>query len=67
MSQIAIYAGWYADDACGPFATAESRVHARRVRVSSAFVQRHTLRSTTQALVRPAAGQRRDLHHGLRV
>ena len=40
MSQIAIYAGWYVGQRLRAVPIAEGRVHARRIRVSSALVQR---------------------------
>ena len=40
MSHIAIYCGWYDGNVSGPFAVAQGRVHARRVCLSFAFVQR---------------------------
>ena len=68
MSHIAIYAGWYDGDVSGPFKLPDGRVHARGLCLSSAFLQRRNrCAAPAQPLVRPAAGQGRHLHHGLRL
>ncbi len=65
MSHIAIYAGWYSGNADGPFAlpTVEFMPGAFAYHLHSYSAA--TLRSAELELVRPAAGQRGDVHDGV--
>ena len=66
MSQIAIYIGWYDGDVSGPFAQPTVEFMPGRVCVSSAFLQRGDPAQHQPQLGRPAAGQGRHHHDGLR-
>ena len=66
MSQIALYAGWYDPKRLGTVRAAACRIHAGRVCLSSAFLQRRLLADHQQILVRSAVGGRRGRHAGLR-
>ena len=67
MSQIAIYCGWYDGDASGPFALPKVEFMPGAFAYHLHSFSASTLRSDDSKLVRPAARQGRDLHHGLRV
>ncbi len=67
MSQIAIYCGWYAGDVCGPFAQPKVEFMPGAFAYHLHSISAATLRSASRRLVRAAARQGRDLHHGVRV
>ena len=67
MSQIAIYCGWYDGNVSGPFALPKVEFMPGAFAYHLHSFSAATLRSTNRVLGRPAARQRRDLHHGLRV
>ncbi len=66
MSQIAIYCGWYDPDASGPFAQPKVEFMPGAFAYHLHSFSASTIRSTDPMLVRPAARERRGLHHGLR-